>query len=316
MTLKRQHGFTLIELLIAITLIAFLSILTTQSINKAVRTKAKLQKSIELNSAVRDALRIMTRDVEMAFHHRDTSVELYNKALDDRKKQQQQQQQQPKGGGQPPPPNQQQQLQQQQQNQANQPQKKQPLPQMTFFIGTDEKMDFTTRTNVRTAMDEKTSDQMKVGYSLKDCKMRSNTKETTKCLWRRSDPYLDDDVTRGGAEVPLLENVDELKLRYLGEANNNDWGSQWKSKDGDAGKADKFPAAVEITLVVLDKTMDKPKKITVQTVALVRFPNNKDKAAEAAEQNSAQQTTTTTGAGAPSGGNQGGQGAGFPPPNQ
>ena len=64
----------------------------------------------------------------------------------------------------------------------------------------------------------------------------------------------------------MLEGIKEFKVRYL--ATGKDWANSWESKDT-------YPDAVEISLTVERGEKEKKKKISMQIVATVRFPNNK-----------------------------------------
>ncbi|NJL25449.1 MAG: type II secretion system protein [Calothrix sp. SM1_5_4] len=82
----RPSGFTLIEVVIAMMILTFLSLFTMQAVQNAIKTKAKVQKEIDKTSTLRDALRIMERDINMAFNYRDINIKLYNQAMDEKKK--------------------------------------------------------------------------------------------------------------------------------------------------------------------------------------------------------------------------------------
>ena len=152
---------------------------------------------------------------------------------------------------------------------------KNPLPQYTFFAGDEEKLALSTRTNARVFVDQHVSDQLRVGYYLETCKLRRDLSKTAKCLWRKTDPYFDDRIElKTGTATVLLEGVDSLKFRYMGDPKKREWSSNWKTKEGDPSMRDKFPVAVEITMTVVDPATEKAKPITVQTVALIRNPNN------------------------------------------
>ncbi len=84
--MKSASGFTLLEVIIAMMIMAFLSLFTVDAIQKAVKTKAKVQKEIDKTSTLRDALRIMERDINMAFNYRDIAIELYNQTQTQRAK--------------------------------------------------------------------------------------------------------------------------------------------------------------------------------------------------------------------------------------
>jgi prepilin-type N-terminal cleavage/methylation domain-containing protein len=277
-----QAGFTLLELMIAITLLAFLSALTTQSIRRAVQTKTKLQKSIETNARLRDALRVIERDIQMAYHHRDFTIDLYNRAGEENQRRNNQAQNNANNPNDPNNP-----------NNPNTPgvppnapnagtastfQKKRPLPQLTFFFGEENKLTLTTRTNARTSMNQPVSEQLRVSYYLDSCKSRRDPTKSSKCLWRRVNPYFEESVELlDGETSALIEDVDSLKFRYIGDTTMQEWGTAWKSKNGEPNHADKFPMAVEVTLSITDPNIGKGKPISVQTVAMVRFPNNAER---------------------------------------
>jgi hypothetical protein len=153
----------------------------------------------------------------------------------------------------------------------------QPRLNVTQFVGEEKKMSFTSRSNARLFENAMESDQLEVSYSLTSCKVSpyetrnaKGDKNSGQCLIRRSSPYLDGDLTKGGKDIQILENVTELKFRYFGDG-KTDWVAAWKSdKDGDDTTKGKFPLAVEITLT----TEKNKRKTTLSTVATIRFPNN------------------------------------------
>jgi len=258
-------------------ILSFLSLFTVEAIQKALHTKTKVQKDIDKNSGLRDALRIMERDINMAFNYRDINIELYNEA----QKYRQQQAQGQGANGQPqgtqtgtPSP---------QggltaaQMQANQDPTRFQLKTekiYTQFLGEPKALNFTSLSNVRMMEDSPMSSQAEIGYSLKPCRTRSNQEQSSNCLWRRVDNYLHDDITKDGQETVLLENVSEFKLRYLGPGRDDEWVDTWMTNErGDDQTKGKFPYAVEITIEIkAEKGKDKPLRMT--TVAEISNPNN------------------------------------------
>src|SRR5271154_2748716 len=71
-----SKGFTLLEILIAVTILAIISTLTAININKSVKFKNKIEQDLDDYSSVRDALIIITHDVNTAFHWVDINAEL------------------------------------------------------------------------------------------------------------------------------------------------------------------------------------------------------------------------------------------------
>lgn len=270
-----RRGFTLIELMITITILGALTVMTAQSISQAIKSKVKLQDQIDDVSRLRDAMRLIERDINLAFHYRDVEKDLYDQIHKSN------QPTTPSGQ----PPNQQQILQQQQQAQAQANAlgaydpfaANRELPRqdpVTQFVGTTDSMNFVTSNNARTVKDTQQADFVEVGYSLKDCKSLKEDGGTSKCLWRRSSPIVDDDVTKGGDEVVLLENVSEFKLRYIGKG-KQDWVTDWRTDEGgDSITKNNFPEAVEVSLTTEKKVQGRTKKYSMQNVVPIHFPNN------------------------------------------
>ncbi len=263
-----SHGFTLIEIMVSIFILSGLSILTAEAIRNGLNSREKYNRQIRDSAQVRDALRVMERDVQLAFHHRD----IFTTMLNDIKKKQ-------AGGSAPPPPP--------GFNDPNQevPGQK-PIPKnLTSFIGDAESVHFTSLSNVRLYKDAPESEQMEVGYFTRQCRSRKPKRGNQEagsslCLVRRTYANIDEDVTQGGTEVVLVENVQEFKLRYFGPQ-REDWIEVWKTgKNGDAISKENFPYAVEISLAVHDKDDPKSKPVSMVVVAPIRFPNNPPKKKE------------------------------------
>ncbi len=272
MKTRSTTGFTLIEVLIAIAILATMGTLAAQSIQQAIKSKKKIQEQVDITSRMRDGMRLLERDIQMAYHHRDWEKELL---LAMKKKASQ-----PVAGQKTPVT---------------------PAPPMavdstgapdpfaapgteapridpeTNFVGTENELNFVTMNNARLTRNSAQADHVEVGYSLRDCKS-TDGKTSSKCLWRRTSPWVDKDVIKGGEEVVLLENVSEFALRYLGKG-KQDWVKDWKTTEaGDGATKKHFPTAVEISL-----TIEKPgeklasvKKFSMQMVVPIHFPNNPD----------------------------------------
>lgn len=265
---KNNLGFTLIELMITMAILATLTMMTAQSISQAIRAKIKLQDQIDDVSRMRDSIRLMERDINLAYHFRDIEKEL-EQIL--KKKNGTTQGALPPGW---PPPE------QQEQDLANRREVPRRDPE-THFVGNGESFNLVTMNNARTVRNTQQADFIEVGYSLRDCKSLQDEKGSSKCLWRRSTPYVDLDVTKGGDEVVLLEHVSEFKLRYIGKG-KQDWSSDWRTDaQGDGATKGKFPQAVEISLTVEKKEKGKSKKYSMQVIAPIHFPNNPEEGANA-----------------------------------
>lgn len=268
------RGFTLLEVLIVLAILSTISILTSQSIQQAIRSKMKLHESTDSLSRVRDALKIIERDVNLAFHYRDLDKELLE--LIKKKK--------TSGAststtstlpGQPPaPPT-------TAPSYSCAPDSTDPLcaqnpnkvDPVTHFIGSEKEVAFVTLNSGRISEAARQADFIKVGYALRSCRKADQKETSDSCLVRRSDTVVEGDVKKGGEEIVLLEDVKEFKLRYIGKG-KQDWVSDWNSKQGDASTKDNFPLAVEVSLTVESGKGEKKRKISMQLVIPIRFPNN------------------------------------------
>ncbi len=249
--MRNRHGFTMIELMITISILATLTILTAQSISQAIKAKIKLQDQIDDVSRMRDAVRLIERDINLAYHYRDLEKEMADLL------------QKKNGAGNNNNNNNNSGFVPNTSANPSTPEPGREVPRRdpeTFLVGAEDSLNFATMNNARAVRNTRQADFVEVGYSVKDCKNLREDK-SSKCLWRRSSPYVDLDVTKGGDEVVLLENVTEFKLRYMGKG-KQDWVSAWRTDaQGDGSSKGKFPLAVEVSLTVEKKDKGRSKKI-------------------------------------------------------
>jgi len=269
-----SRGFTLIEILVSMAILAFISLYTYQSIERGARMKVKVQKDISRYSGVRDAMKVIERDINLAFNYRDVNIDLYNEMGKLRQQQAQQQQQQ-----------------QQQQAKPFTPKEQKIL---TGFLGGSNELNFSSLSHIRSGGNVQDSDQAEIGYFLKECRNRSNKKWQSQCLWRRDTPIIDDDLTKGtdgsGVEQVLLENVTRFDLRYLGPEKPEEWVKQWFTNEkGEDYQRNKFPWAVEVTIETQNKNDKADKPVAMTMVVPLRFPNNDKMFEEKKDQNNQQQ---------------------------
>ena len=262
--MKRRAGFTLIEVLVALAILSVMTVLTAGAIQNAVRSREKMSGTMSREASVRDALRVIERDINSAFHFREIAPELQPPVN-------------PQTAGQPgalggtqpgviPPPV----------LAPTTPQNQVGIGtvKLTQFIGERERIDFTALSHVRVIQDAAESDQSEVGYYLAPCRSRSGKRAETNCLWRREALEIDDDVTKGGEAIVVIENVETLRFRYLGPK-KPEWQESWKTdRGGDDATRDNFPYAVEIQLKVFDRNDPNAKAVAMTSVAEIRFPNN------------------------------------------
>ncbi len=246
--IKQKDGFTLLELIIAISIFAVMSAFVATSIQSGIKAKRKVQTTIDEVSRMRDSLKLVERDLNLAYHHLDWEKEFLDKVK--------------KGSSQTPGA----------QPQFTVPPEVQRADPTTQFVGAEDKMSFVTMNNARFQTNKKMADFVEVGYELKNCSS-ADGKTNSSCLWRRQSGAVDLDVTKGGDSLVLLENVTELKFRFLGEG-KQDWVSDWNSSDQatDASMKGRYPLAVEISIST--EKPDSKRKNSMQIVANIRFPNN------------------------------------------
>jgi len=277
--MKSRRGFTLLEVLIVVVIMATLSVLASQSIQQAIKNKIKLQTQVQDMSEVRDALKVIERDVNLAFHYADLETELRDMIKKKRLELN-------KGGtpvtlpggittttttvpGTPAVPV-------YNPNDPNDPLNQKAIDRIdptTNFIGHESEMYFPTLNSSRLTEGTQQADFIKVGYLLQSCKKPGQEKSSKSCLVRKSSSIVEGDITKQDEGVILLTDVSEFKLRYFGKG-KQDWTSDWDSLQGDAIAKNRFPDAVEISLTVEKGESDKKKKISMQLVVPIRFPNN------------------------------------------
>lgn len=270
----KRNGFTLIEVVIAMTIMAFLTVMVSQAMRRSADFKSKVQKNIDQRSAISSAMRILERDINLAFHYQDVNTEVL-KEIEKKKKgtgNQAKTGQQQSGQSGPPQGQRQSQSGQGGQNQMYANFKIREIKYHTAFTGAKDSIHFTNLNNITVQPGQRVSDQQEVGYFVKSCKSLSNPDVSTKCLWRRTSPYLDDKVDEGGTESVLIEGVKKFELRYFGKE-KEDWVDSWDStSESDDTIKGKFPSAVEVTLTVEQNK----KEISAIRVVALRFPNNID----------------------------------------
>lgn len=253
MKFQSSRGFTLIEVLIALAILSTISILVARTVSQGMKAKAKIQEQIDSVSRLRDAIRLIEKDINRAYHYRDIEREI--NALIKKKKVT------PGVPVAPEPP-------------VAPPEAARVDPE-THFIGLEAEMNFVTMNTGQVFQDNTQADFVEVGYRLADCRSLKEGKSSGKCLWRRVSPLVDTDVTKGGKEVVLLDNVQEFKLSYFGKG-KQDWNSTWKSDaGGDAVTKGAFPELVEVNLGIQEEENGtKKKKYSMRFVIPVHFPNN------------------------------------------
>lgn len=250
----RNRGFTLVEVLISMLIMSMLTVLISTSIRTAVRNKKNLEAKIEAEVDLYDSLRVIKLDVEKAFHYQDVFWEIENLAI-----QQLEQQKQQQG---------------QNQQQARPAQPRTPPIKLTQFLGENQSVHFTTLNHYRTKYNAPESDQMEVGYFVEGCDRRKG-QGSTKCLWRRYNAQIDDEVDKGGPRQVVAYDVAKFQIEYRSNKEQDEWVTQWRSDNkGKTEHRDKFPSYVKFHLEIDDPDDKESKKITQTMVVRIAFPNN------------------------------------------
>ncbi len=252
-----RKGFTLIEVLISMVIMSMLTVLISQSIRTAVQNKKKLESRIASETALYDALRVIKLDVERAFHYQDVFWEIENLAL----KQLQKEKGKNGQGAQPG-------------DVLQDVSQRIPPRQLTQFLGEGNSMHFTALNHFRTKYNAQESDQMEVGYFTEGCD-RPDGDGSTQCLWRRSNPTIDDEVDKDGPKVVVAHYVTDFRLEYRSNEENAEWVKQWRTDNkGRREHQNRFPHFVKIFLEMEDNEKKRIKPVKQQMVVQIAFPNN------------------------------------------
>ncbi len=274
---------------------AVLSITTTQMLRKTTVQTKKITAGIDQTSYLRAAVNIIKRDVSKAINYRDLNLFLFQEAQKERVKRYDSRvknwikdyNKEKK----PTPPVTSESINESQQKEMISKIGKKPvledLPKeviYTHFVGDKEKLYFTSASGVRFRTEDKISDLAEVGYFLRTCKSRKFVKRESKCLWRSISYNLDDDVTKGGTESVLIENILEAEFQYLSSSSDDiskssvNWSESWDSRNlSDRRTGGSFPAAVSLSLKIEMPTKKEKKKVKTKRltgVFQINFPNN------------------------------------------
>lgn len=138
----------------------------------------------------------------------------------------------------------------------------------TNFVGTRDKLLFTSLAHQRLYADAKESDQMVVEYSLKtssDSKARGRND-----LVRRQKVQLEERMERGGSEDVLFEGAKKLEFQYW-NSERKQWEDEWDTRR--AERKSILPTRVKITLTAVDDSGKEVKYVTQARVMLnTEFP--------------------------------------------
>ncbi len=271
----RSEGFTLLELILAFGILSLMTITIATATRQALRTRQKVQEKVAEMSQVRDALKIIQRDLELAYHARDLEAEVQAEVKKLKNKNPSNpNSNNPTDPSAPPPvagidpntgaPT-------TASDKVN-PYRKNPE---TDFIGKESEVYFATKNAPVFLENAPQADFAKVGYQISSCRKPGSNNPSSNCLIRRYSALVEGDITKTDSGTVLVENVTNFKLRYYG-AGKQDYVSSWSSKDVDASMMKKYPESVEITLEIAHGEGNEKRTTSMQITAQVRFPNNRE----------------------------------------
>lgn len=133
----------------------------------------------------------------------------------------------------------------------------------TNFIGTREKLMFSTLAHQRLYADAKESDQMIVEYQVKsspDPKARGRND-----LVRREKVLLEERMERGGTEDSLFEGAKKIEFQYW-NSERKQWEDEWDTRRTERKSI--LPTRVKITLFAVDESGKEVKYTTQARIML------------------------------------------------
>ena len=137
----------------------------------------------------------------------------------------------------------------------------------TGFLGARDRVDFTGMGYVRMFRNEKVGDQSEISYYIRD--MRNEDGDLETYLVRREQAPINDDFTRGGTILPLLDHVLSFRLEYWDDEKadvtfgDEGWVDSWDTEHTDY--KDRLPSRVKIEIEIEDPLgSDEPMLISTQ----------------------------------------------------
>jgi type II secretion system protein J len=134
---------------------------------------------------------------------------------------------------------------------------------LTSFIGEENKLNFSTMSNIHYVKNGKDTDQVRVAYEL------SKNADGGEDLTRRQTDHLVDNPDKGGRRFILLKNVKAFTLQYY-DSNKKEWQPRW---DNDSiSYAGRLPRMVKVNLTVVDQEDDENEESVREYVSEVVLP--------------------------------------------
>jgi general secretion pathway protein J len=229
-------GFSLLEVLVAMAIFSMVALITVQGTTSGFKVDKSVTTETEFYQNIRTALWQIERDISLAFHASpDTKLGDYYRR----------------------------------QTSIDNGVAVQYKPS-SFFIGTAEKLNFSSSSHKRMYKDTKETDTCEIGLFTQS----DEDDLAILTLRKRESTFIDHEFDEGGIIFKLLDNVNSVKFRYFtrkGFGAEGKWLEKWDSTDGEFRFL--FPEAVEVSIVVPDPFI-KDEKLTFTEKIKVLNPNN------------------------------------------
>ena len=138
----------------------------------------------------------------------------------------------------------------------------------TNFVGTREKLMFTTLSHQRLYADAKESDQMVVEYQVK--RSPDPKAKDRQDLLRREKMILEERMERGGTEDILFEGIKKLEFQYW-NSERKQWEDEWDTRRSERRTI--LPTRVKMTIIAVDENGKDVKYVSQTRVMLnTEFP--------------------------------------------
>ena len=138
----------------------------------------------------------------------------------------------------------------------------------TNFVGTREKLMFTTLAHQRLYADAKESDQMVVEYQVK--RSPDPKAKDRQDLLRREKMILEERMERGGTEDILFEGIKKLEFQYW-NSERKQWEDEWDTRRSERRTI--LPTRVKMTITAVDENGKDVKYVSQTRVMLnTEFP--------------------------------------------
>jgi general secretion pathway protein J len=220
-----MKGMSLVEVVVTITILSFISIFTFTTTQTGFNVRNKSVAENDFYHSVRTTIRHIERDIMQAFHnYQDTSMgQLYYMQKTSFK----------------------------------------AYESKSIFIGTKDKLTFTSNSHRRMYRDTKETTTCEISYFLESNKDNPSVND----LLKRESTFIDDKLEEGGDIFTIGSDIESINFRYLGEIPDV-WLDSWDSLQRDTRY--KFPVAVEVNIAFKDRE----KTFLITQIVKLLNPNN------------------------------------------